>query len=183
LSVHQVGQYYLRADANGIVSAISNTFTVTVGAAAHIQATGGTPQSTTILTQFSLPLQATVTDSFGNVVSGVMVSFSAPLPNRASATLNPAAPTPDPNGHANTTATANGIAGPYLVPATIPGAAGASATFMLTNVAGAVGHITFVQQPSNTQAGGIISPAVVVRLTDASGNPVANTSVMLSLQP
>src|SRR5262249_3126768 len=70
LSVEQVGLYYLRADAPSIQSARSTDFEVTAGAAFQIQATGGTPQSTTILTPFSVPLQVTVRDQFGNPVSG-----------------------------------------------------------------------------------------------------------------
>jgi adhesin/invasin len=186
LSVQKSGQYYLRADASGTASAISITFIVTAGSAAHIQPTGGTPQSTTILTQFAVALQATVTDTFDNPVSGVTVNFAAPA-SGASATLVPLSMTTDANGHASTTATANSTAGgSYNVTATVPSMPG-SAAFALTNVTGAVGHITFVApQPSNTEAGAIINQStggVVVLLTDAGGNPVPGASVTLGLQP
>jgi hypothetical protein len=48
------------------------------GTAAAIVATGGTPQSTTLRTPFSAPLEATVRDAFGNGVPGVVVTFTAP---------------------------------------------------------------------------------------------------------
>ena len=35
-----------------------------------------------------------------------------------------------------------------------------------------MGHVAFVQQPSNTSAGAVISPPVTVQVTDAGSNPV-----------
>jgi hypothetical protein len=50
--------------------------TVTPGPAANIAATSGSGQSTPPLTQLAQPLVAKVTDQYGNVVSGVAVTFS-----------------------------------------------------------------------------------------------------------
>ena len=43
-----------------------------------ITATGGTPQNATVNTKFGQVLIATVVDSFGNLVSGATVTFTAP---------------------------------------------------------------------------------------------------------
>src|SRR5262249_43943568 len=52
--------------------------TVTPSSPAHIAATAGSGQSATVNTAFTNALQATVTDSFGNPVPGVPVTFAAP---------------------------------------------------------------------------------------------------------
>jgi adhesin/invasin len=179
LILDQAGKYTLTAEASGVTSATSTQFTITAGGAAAIQATGGTPQSTTINTAFANPLQATVADGFGNPVSGVTVSFTAPGAG-ASATLSAPLAVSDAAGHAIVTATANNIAGGYTVTAAASGVSGAAA-FALTNIAAAGASLAFVQQPASTTAGATIS-AVSVRLTDSANNAVSGITVTLSAQ-
>jgi adhesin/invasin len=176
LSLNQAGAYTLTAQAAEITSAVSHSFQITAGPAASVQIVGGTPQTTPVLTAFPVPLQVAVMDAFGNPVSGIAVSFTAPLAG-ASATLSSFTVLTDGIGHASVTATANGVAGSYTVTAAV---AGGSATFALTNVAGGAASIVFVQQPQNTQAGATMPP-VSVRLTDSSGNPVGGTAVTVSI--
>ncbi len=180
LSISQVGNYTLQANSTGLSSATSNPFKITVGTAASIQATGGTPQTAAILTPFAQPLQVTVLDAFNNPVSGATVTFAAPG-SGASATLSASSAMTDVNGIAVVTATANSVAGSYSVTAATAGVA-ASASFALTNVVGAVGQIAFVQQPANTQAGAVISPPVTVRATDAGSNPIFGATITISVQ-
>ena len=177
LIVDQAGAYTLTAQAAGITSATSSPFHITAGAAASIQATGGTPQTTTVQTAFVVPLQVTVMDAKGNPVSGVSVSFTAPG-SGASAILSAAAATTDAGGHASVTATANIVAGTYTVTAAVAGAG--SAAFSLTNTAGTAAAITFFQQPQNTAAGSTM-PQVSVRLVDSGGNPVAAAQITVSI--
>ena len=107
---NQAGTYTLLAQAAGFVSATSNPFTIRAGGASAIQATAGTPQSATIGTAFTNALQATVTDSLGNPVSGVTVNFAAPG-SGASAALSASSAVTDAGGHVTVNATANSIAG------------------------------------------------------------------------
>ncbi len=179
LSVSLVGQYQLLAESPGIASATSATFNIRAGAAASIQATGGTPQSAAIATAFPVPLVATVSDASGNPVSGVTVSFAAPG-SGASATLSPSAAVTDASGHASVTATANVTAGSYVVTATAPGVS-SSASFALTNTASGASQISFVQQPTDAPAGAAITPSVVVKLLDGGGNAVSGAAVTMSL--
>ncbi|MGA7237318.1 MAG: Ig-like domain-containing protein [Bryobacteraceae bacterium] len=178
LSVHLAGQYQLFSESAGVTSASSNSFRITASAPASVRATGGTPQSTAILMAFAQPLLATVTDGSGNPVSGVTVNFAAPK-SGASAALSAASATTDASGHASVTATANGTAGSYMVTAST---AGISAGFSLTNTVGGVRQIGFIQQPSNALAGAHITPAVVVVVLDAGGNPTEGAIVAVSLQ-
>ncbi len=43
-------------------------------------------------------------------------------------------------------------------------------------------NLTFTQQPVNTPAGTIITPPVVVKVTDSGGNPVSGVTIALSAQ-
>ena len=143
ISVNLAGTYTLLAQAPGVTSATSNPFTVTAGQAAIIQATGGTPQSTVINTPFIAPLQAIVTDSAGNPVSGVTVTFTVPGTG-ATASLSSRSVTTDGSGHASVNATANGVAGAYSVTAGAGGVS-AAASFALANVAAGVARLAFVR--------------------------------------
>ena len=179
LSLSQVGRYTLSAQASGITSATSNQFTITTGAAATIQAIGGTLQSATINTEFHDPLQVLVTDAGNNPVSGATVTFTAPGSGASAALTGPSAIT-DATGHASVNAVANNVAGNYTVNAGTAGVSG-TASFSLTNLAAAAANLVFVQQPVSTTAGATIS-AVSVRLTDSGGNPVSGISVTLTVQ-
>jgi adhesin/invasin len=175
--IDQAGAYTLEAQANGIASATSNQFHITAGAAASIQASGGTPQTTTVLTAFPQALQVTVVDAQGNPVNSVTVSFTAPGMG-ASATLSAPSATTDAGGHASITATANGSAGNYTVTAAVAGVG--SANFNLTNAAGDAAAIAFVQQPQSTTAGTVLAP-VSASLTDSHGNPIGGIKLTVSL--
>jgi hypothetical protein len=102
----------------------------------NIVTSAGTPQTATVATAFVTPLQATVTGSSGNPLSGIQVAFSAPAAGATGsfggATL--AFVTTNASGVATApTFTANGTAGSYSVTATVDGVA-APAIFSLTNV-------------------------------------------------
>ena len=175
--IDQAGAYTLEAEANGIASATSSQFNITAGASSSIQASGGTPQTSTILTAFPAALRVTVADSQGNPVNGVTVSFTAPGTG-ASATLSASSATTDAGGHASITATANASAGSYTVTAATAGAG--SASFALTNTAGDAAAVAFVQPPQSTTAGTVLAP-VTAMLTDSHGNPIGGTKLTVSL--
>jgi YVTN family beta-propeller protein len=180
LSINQVGRYELLAEGPSVSSRLSSPFNILAGAPATISATGGTPQNATILTGFVTALQTTVTDAFGNPVSGVTVNFVAPGTG-ASATLSAASAVTDSSGIAQVTATATAAVGSYVVTATTAGVTG-SAKFALTNLTGAPSQISFAQQPTDSMAAVPISPSVVVQVADSAGNPVSGASVTIALQ-
>ena len=131
------GTYTVTASTAGTTSTASFSETNKAAAPAAIKATGGTPQSATVLKQFTNPLQAMVVDSNSNPVSGVLVTFTAPPQTGASGTFAGGANTATTNASGMATSavfTANGTAGPYTVTATV--GALAPANFSLTNTAG-----------------------------------------------
>jgi adhesin/invasin len=177
LSISSAGTYQLTASGLALVSAQSSQFVVTAQPPSALQAVGGTPQSTTVLTPFAVPLQVLVTDAFANPLSGITVTFTAPG-SGASAALTAATATTDANGHASVAATANSVVGSYTVTASVAGVTSA-ASFALTNVSGGGAILTFTMQPVNTPAGTTI-PSVSVRFTDSGGNPVSGAPVSLA---
>ena len=181
LRVTQAGGYQFQATASGIASAQSNSFQITAGTASAIQPTAGTPQTTLVSTAFPQNLQAAVTDAGGNPIAGVSVVFAAPG-SGPSATFANAATTftvaTDSQGRATASVvTANATPGSYVVTATAAAITG-SASFSLTNQGPAFTRLIFVQQPTNTSAGSVVSPAVAVQVQDSAGNPVSTSGIM-----
>ncbi|CDZ76660.1 putative lipoprotein, rSAM/lipoprotein system [Legionella massiliensis] len=181
------GEYAVVATVNGTSATTNFDLSNTAGAPANITVNSGTPQSATVGTQFTQPLEAKVTDAFGNPVPYAKVTFTAPAPNSgAGATLSSSTmvgtittitATTDSNGLASVTATANTKAGSYGVSATV-GGVGAAAYFTLTNTAGAPADIAvksgFAQ---STKVDTAFARALEVKVTDAYNNPVPNASV------
>ena len=170
----------MTATVAGVAGAGNFTLTNTAGAAAGIAATGGTAQSTAINTAFGSPLQATVTDSYGNPVSGVTVTFTLPG-SGAGGTFAGGGNTAVTNGQgAEATSgvlTANGFAGNFTVTAAAAGV-GSTASFSLTNTAGAAGSIVASGGSGqsvvvNTAFAAVFQATVV----DVDNNPVPNVTV------
>ena len=72
------GGYTVTATVAGVSEGATFNLSNTPGAASSITAMAGTPQNATVNTVFGTALQAIVEDQFGNPVSGVSVTFSAP---------------------------------------------------------------------------------------------------------
>jgi hypothetical protein len=128
------GSYTYTASVNGSSSISSATASETVSnaAAAKVLVTSGSGQSAAIGSAFGSPLLVTVTDAYGNTVSGVTVAFTVPS-SGASATLSATSATTGSAGTASVTATAGTTASSssYTVTAAVSGAT--SGSFALTN--------------------------------------------------
>lgn len=96
-----------------------------------MSATAGAQQTAVVNTAFGMPLTVTVSDPFGQPVSGVTVEFTAPS-SGPGATLSAASEVTGANGQATVTAIANPTSGSYTVSAS---AYALSASFSLTNTA------------------------------------------------
>jgi hypothetical protein len=116
-------------------TATSNAFNIIVGTPASIAVFSGNNQSTTQGSAFANPLVVQVTDTYGNPVSGVSVTFKAPS-SGASGTFSNSTATitasTGPNGQASESFTANNTGGQYAVTVTTPGVS-TPATFTLLN--------------------------------------------------
>lgn len=173
------GTYTVTASVTGVATAASFSLTNTAGAPASISVSSGSNQTTVVLTVFPAPLIAVVRDASNNPVSGVTVSFAAPTTG-ASATVAASATT-NAQGQVSVPVTANGIAGAYVVNATVTGVT-TPAAFNLTNTPGPAASVT-VESGSNQTAAvnaAFADPLVVV-VKDAQGNPIANSTVTFTV--
>jgi hypothetical protein len=111
---------------------------------------------------------ALVSDSNGNPVSGVTVTFTAPSTGASGTFANSTTATTGSNGQATaSTFTANTIAGGYTVTASAPGAS-TSASFSLTNSPGTAKTLTVSGYPSPVVSG--TSNSLTVTAKDQFGN-------------
>ena len=106
----------------------TSSVTVSAGTPAQLIANAGTPQSAYVNTAFSTPLTMTVTDAYGNPVSGQTVTYTAPASGASAALSSPAST--NPAGQTSITAAANGTVGSYTVTAALNGL---NVSFSLTN--------------------------------------------------
>jgi len=146
---------------------------------ATIAATSGTPQSATVAKAFASALAATVKDSSGDPVSGVLVTFNAPT-SGASGTFACSGNTAITNSAGLATSpvfTANDTAGRYTVTAT--GAAlTTSPGFALTNKAGAPASIAATAgTPQTATVNTAFATQLAATVKDAYGNPVGGATV------
>jgi hypothetical protein len=155
---HTVGSYTVTASAGSLTAAFN--LTNTLGPAAVMTAENS-PQSAPAGAAFAKPLNAIVMDAGGNPLSGVTVTFSAPV-SGASAALSSGTAVTDASGAASVTATANATPGSYNVTAT---AGSLSTTFSLTNQAPA--GIVLTVTPGNSSVFGA-QVVLTAALTPAS---------------
>jgi hypothetical protein len=134
LSIDLAGSKQLTATSAGLAPAVSDPFSITAAEASAIVVTGGGTQSTPVGTAFPEPLQVTVTDAFGNAVSGARVAFQSPTGQPGALLGNGGIAITGASGRASISATANGLpGGPYVVTATVDTLR--AVPFSLTNLA------------------------------------------------
>ena len=158
--------------------ALTTTFTATgtAAAAANITKTAGEGQSAVAGSAVATPPSVTVTDTYGNPVAGVSVTFAAS--GNGSVTGSPA--TTDAAGVAAVGSwTLATTAGADSLTAT---AGALSTVFHATATAGAPANITKTG-PDNVSlpAGSVVTPSPSVTLTDANGNPVVGATVTFAV--
>ncbi len=162
---------------SGGVSGTSTSFTVNATAAASLEATSGANQSANVNSAFTNKLVATATDSYGNPVSGVAVTFTAPNAGAsatfASCASNPQAyictQTTSATGTAtSSTFTANGTNGTYTITTS---ASSLATTFVENNKGNQTIAFTSTAPTGATVGGATYTPAA----TATSGLAVAIT--------
>jgi adhesin/invasin len=130
---HVAGGYTVTASIGSLAAGFALTNTPNV--AARLVGISGSSQNTVIGKSFATPLEVQVTDSFGNPVGGVGVTFAAPTAGVTGVFNAPAVVLTNAQGIATApTLTASSLPGSFTVSATAAGAAGA-ASFALTNTA------------------------------------------------
>jgi hypothetical protein len=175
----KAGSFTVTASAANIGS-VNFSLANTPGIASTIQVASGNNQSTTVNTPFGQPVVARVTDSFGNPVANVPVTFSEPGSGALAIFGGGSVVITNAEGIASSpNLAANTVSGTYTITASASNVS--SAQFNLTNAAGLPTSI--VKTGGNNQAAMVnssFSTALSVKVTDTFGNPVPNVNVSFS---
>jgi hypothetical protein len=181
----KAGSPLITAASSGLTSA-TQTETITAGTPYAITIVSGSPQSTTVNTNFANPLVVLVTDAYGNPVPNASVTFTAPSSGASgtfvSSSSNTISVLTGSNGQASSgTVEANTIAGgPYNVSAATSGPG--PVKFSLTNTPAAASKLVFsVEPPSAIADTAIFGVAVTIEDTYGNVETTDTNSVALTL--
>jgi hypothetical protein len=181
LSIDKAGSgYRLEAAAQGAQSQTSVSFAVSAApgnSPARIELTGGAGQSGPVGQPLVNPYSVRVTTSNGAPVAGVTVTWAV-LSGGGSIT---AKSTTNSSGVATAVHVLGSQAGTQQASATVAELSGSPVTFTATATPGPPARLIFQTQPSDTQAGETISPAVRVRVEDSFGNNVTGSDISLTI--
>jgi len=161
--------------ATGLTSASGSVTASGPGAAATIASNAGDGQSATVGTTVSTAPSVLVTDSAGNAVSGVSVTFA--VASGGGSVASSATVTSDSSGVATSPAwTLGTTAGSNTLTATSSGLSGSPVTFTATGTAAAAAQLREVTAPVAGASGAVLSTQPVVRITDFYLNTVTSDS-------
>ncbi|TLY49131.1 MAG: hemagglutinin, partial [Gemmatimonadetes bacterium] len=188
LSIDKSGTgYTLTSSATGLTGTTSAAFNIEPAAANRLVFTGQ-PTNTTAGATFTPAVTVTAEDGLGNTVTSFNGSVTVAIgTNPSGGTLSGTSTVTASNGVASfSTLSINRTGTGYSLTASATGLATAgSAAFNVT--AGSATALFFTVQPSNTVAGGSITPAVQVTAEDGLGNTVTsftgNVTVAIGTNP
>jgi adhesin/invasin len=178
------GTYTVDATVTGVGTAAS--FSLTNSNPFSIVAQLGNNQQTTISTNYLAKLTARVTNSNGNGIAGLVVTFTAPGSGASGlfgASLTSTATTNTSGDAVSATFKANATAGPVVVNASVAGI-GTPAAFNLTNLTPVVTSMTAsaaAGTPQSTSINTAFSTAIGVLVKDLNAVIVPGASVLFTV--
>ena len=176
------GSYVVTASTAGAVSA-TYSMANSSATAASLAIVSGSGQTATVASGFGQALIVKATDSFGNAVGGVTVTFAAPGGSGAKATFAGgvlSAVTGLDGVATSAGVSANTVAGSYVVTASAPGLG--TLNFNLTNTAGAAAAMNVVSGSGQSAKLGVaFANPLKVAVVDTYGNAVAGTTVTFAV--
>lgn len=163
----------------GITGAVSDG--ITIAPAAASQLTFVQPPTNAVAgTAMEPPVTVQIRDSLGNAVSNGGVWVAMALSSGSGTLSGTTSNQTDVSGLATFNTLSVAIAGFKTLTASATGLVSAvSGAFAI--IPAAASQLAFVQQPTNTDAGATITPAVTVQIRDAFGNTVTNAGVQVSI--
>lgn len=173
------GNYVVYADAAGVSGPASFVLGQTALGPASLTSPVSTTLRTTVATPFPDPLQLSVQDALGGAVPNVAVQFT--LPGHGATAVMAVVATTDDDGAVQVPATANNVAGSYVVTASYPGA-DRPLVFNMTNEEAAAASLEAESQ-ATPQATPVNQPFLLplaVLVKDDYGNPVVGEAVQFA---
>ena len=165
----------------GTQTGISNSFTVdpntmtTISVETASDGTGTIVPAQNVVSGNSITMYLVARDSSANFI-GVIAANSWSMQNKTGGVVSSnLVPSTDKRSATFT----GSLIGSGNVFATISDLTAVSG--MLTVISGTASKLTFIQQPSGTRAGSIITPAIKVGITDQAGNAIHTSGISVSL--
>jgi adhesin/invasin len=185
-----VGSNTLTATSEGLDgSPITFTATGTAGAAASVALEAGDGQSASAGTAVTTAPSVKVTDSYGNPVAGVDVTFTVTggdgtVDSGSSTGATSVVVATGAGGIASVDAwTLGGVPGANELRATVGGLAGSPVIFTATGTAAPATALAVVTGDRQTAiTGGAVATAPSVRIVDGGGNPVPSLGVLVTFE-
>jgi len=182
LSINKTGTgYTLTAGNTGLTGATSNTFNITPGAASQL-VFGTQPSNTEAGSSITPAVTVQVEDANNNVVTTSAAAVAIAIgTNPAGGTLSGTTSVNAVNGVATfNNLSINKTGTGYTLAASSTGLTGVTSNaFNVTP--GTASKVVFSQQPTNTQAGSSITPAVTVQVEDANNNVVTTSTASITV--
>ena len=170
-----VGEYAVNAVFSGLEPVVFSA-TATADVPTTIEMVSGNGQSAPVGGALPSPLVVRVTDANDNPVEGVSVAWTAVNGGTVSAD-NTAT---DAQGFAQVTRTLGLVPGQYTTTAAVDGLQGSPITFVSSATVGPPAQLALVQAPgSSTVSGAAFTPAPIIQVQDAQGNPVQQGGVVV----
>jgi hypothetical protein len=168
------GKVHVPVDANTVPVEAAFTATALSDDANGIAAVSGQNQFGAVNTALKDPLVVRVTDKFGNPISGVEIDWAA----EGGGSVSEASNVTDTDGRASVTRTLGPNSGAQSTSATANGLAGSPVVFSHTATAGAASRVEKVSGDNQeAPAGSQLPLPLVVRVLDASNNPIQGRAV------
>jgi PKD repeat protein len=171
----QAGEARVVMDARALAPKASFTATAVSENANSMAAVAGEDQNGHVSAPLDKRLVVQVTDTFGNPIAGIPISWEA----LGGGTVSDATVNTDDQGRASVERVLGPAAGQQTTVATSEGLAGSPVTFVHGALAGDAARLTIVSGDNQTgQVGSQLQAELVVRLIDGEGNGVPNTAVV-----
>ncbi|HEY0997590.1 MAG TPA: Ig-like domain-containing protein, partial [Gemmatimonadaceae bacterium] len=175
MTVGRTAGSYTFTAAAGTLGSTSVTATATPAPASAIAAVSGSGQGGAVGTAAAQPLVARVSDEFGAPVAGATVAWAI---GSGGGTLSAASSVTDAEGKAQVSYSYGTTPGAATVTATVTTPAGSSsASFSLTATPASVAALTIVSGSGQAGAPNAVLLPLVVKATDAQGNPAPNFTI------
>jgi len=183
LSIDRTGPKRLTASSGNLTAAVSDVFTISAGTETSL-AFVQQPSDAEATSPIAPPVTVQLLDSFGNEVPVAGVNITLELSSGSGTLSGTTTKATDGTGLATFTDLSIDLSGQKILRAT-SGSLIPDLSSMFSIAAGQESQLAFVQQPTNTIAGQIISPAVTVQIRDSLGNDVARAgvSILIELSP
>lgn len=183
ISVDRVGaNYTLTATASALTSAVSTTFSTSVGTASKILFQVN-PSNALVGVAINPPVKVMVTDAAGNLVPTGTNSITVTLTSGTAGAVLGGTKTVVANGgvasFGDLTVDRSGTG--YVLTATTTGLATNSVSGTAFSISGVATKLAFSVQPSTALPNGNFSPAVTVTVTDAGGTTVGTATSPITI--